>query len=68
MMVRALLNMEEVPEPADAADALAVALCHLQNEQFRARFALPPAAQLRSARAVAPRVTHQRVTRIQSAR
>jgi crossover junction endodeoxyribonuclease RuvC len=23
MMVRALLNMEEVPEPADAADALA---------------------------------------------
>jgi crossover junction endodeoxyribonuclease RuvC len=68
MMVRALLNMEEVPEPADAADALAVALCHLQNEQFRARFALPPAAQLRSARAAAHRVTHQGVARIQSAR
>jgi crossover junction endodeoxyribonuclease RuvC len=39
-MVRALLNMSEIPEPADAADALAVALCHLQNEQFRSRFAL----------------------------
>ncbi len=27
-MVRALLGMEELPQPADAADALAVALCH----------------------------------------
>lgn len=40
-MVRSLLSMRETPEPADAADALAVALCHLQREQFRARFALP---------------------------
>jgi hypothetical protein len=36
-MVRALLGMSETPEPADAADALAVALCHVQTEQFRAR-------------------------------
>ncbi len=36
-MVRALLGMSETPEPADAADALAVALCHVQAEQFRAR-------------------------------
>jgi len=28
LMVQALLNLEEPPEPADAADALAVALCH----------------------------------------
>ena len=28
MMVQALLNLNEPPEPADAADALAVALCH----------------------------------------
>jgi crossover junction endodeoxyribonuclease RuvC len=42
-MVRALLNMAEIPEPSDAADALAVALCHLQNEQFRSRFAIPDA-------------------------
>jgi crossover junction endodeoxyribonuclease RuvC len=37
LMVRALLSMSETPEPADAADALAVALCHVQAEQFRAR-------------------------------
>jgi crossover junction endodeoxyribonuclease RuvC len=41
MMVRALLSMTETPEPADAADALAVALCHLQTEQARMRFGLP---------------------------
>ena len=37
LMVRALLNMSETPEPADAADALAVALCHIQAARFRAR-------------------------------
>ena len=41
LMVRALLSMPEMPEPADAADALAVALCHLQSEQARLRFGLP---------------------------
>jgi Crossover junction endodeoxyribonuclease RuvC len=41
MMVRALLSMTEIPEPSDAADALAVALCHLQAEQSRRRFNLP---------------------------
>jgi crossover junction endodeoxyribonuclease RuvC len=41
IMVRALLSMTETPEPADAADALAVALCHLQAEQARRRFGLP---------------------------
>ena len=30
-MVRALLDLEAVPTPADTADALAVALCHLQH-------------------------------------
>lgn len=37
LMVRTLLGMSETPEPADAADALAVALCHVQAAQFRAR-------------------------------
>ena len=37
LMVRALLGMSETPEPSDAADALAVALCHAQAAQFRAR-------------------------------
>src|SRR5262245_17819825 len=41
LMVRSMLGMAEIPEPSDAADALAVALCHLQNVQFRARFAVP---------------------------
>jgi len=30
-MVRALLHLEAVPTPADTADALAVALCHLHH-------------------------------------
>lgn len=30
-MVRLLLHLDVSPEPADAADALAVALCHLQE-------------------------------------
>jgi crossover junction endodeoxyribonuclease RuvC len=41
LMVRALLSMTATPEPADAADALAVALCHLQAEQARVRYDLP---------------------------
>jgi crossover junction endodeoxyribonuclease RuvC len=56
LMVRALLSMPETPEPADAADALAVALCHLQREQVRRRFAMPEAlafAKPRGARATA---------------
>jgi len=36
-MVRALLNMPETPEPADAADALAVALCHIQIAESKER-------------------------------
>jgi crossover junction endodeoxyribonuclease RuvC len=46
VMVRALLQMTETPEPADAADALAVALCHMQMEQMRARYALPEGKKL----------------------
>jgi crossover junction endodeoxyribonuclease RuvC len=38
IMVRALLAMNETPEPSDAADALAVALCHLQADEVRRRF------------------------------
>jgi crossover junction endodeoxyribonuclease RuvC len=38
-MVRALLGLAETPEPADAADALAVALCHIQAAQAESRMA-----------------------------
>lgn len=34
-MVRALLGLREVPQPDDAADALAVAICHLHSDRMR---------------------------------
>lgn len=34
-MVRVLLNLQELPRPDDAADALAVAICHIHNSQFK---------------------------------
>jgi crossover junction endodeoxyribonuclease RuvC len=38
-MVSSLLGLSRCPEPADAADALAVALCHVQLSQARDRIA-----------------------------
>ena len=35
-MVRLLLNLEQVPEPDDAADAVAVAVCHIHSARMRA--------------------------------
>src|SRR5947199_8191 len=71
MMVRTLLQMTETPEPSDAADALAVALCHVQNEQFRARFAVPAASVMKTprvAREAARRITRAEIIRVQPAR
>ncbi|HZH05183.1 MAG TPA: crossover junction endodeoxyribonuclease RuvC [Lautropia sp.] len=36
-MVRIMLGLETVPRPDDAADALAVAICHVQFAPFRER-------------------------------
>ena len=36
-MVTRLLNLRELPEPADAADALAIAICHLHTSATLAR-------------------------------
>jgi crossover junction endodeoxyribonuclease RuvC len=33
-MVRMLLHLEELPRPDDAADALAVAICHVYNARL----------------------------------
>ena len=33
-MVRTLLNLDETPKPDDAADALAVAICHLHSAKM----------------------------------
>jgi hypothetical protein len=38
-MVGMLLGLAECPEPADAADALAVALCHAQSCRAKERLA-----------------------------
>ncbi len=35
-MVKLLLNLDEIPKPDDAADALAVATCHLHSARWRA--------------------------------
>ncbi len=59
-MVRELLHMSETPEPADAADALAIALCHVQTAETRARFAIADIPK-------APR-SHSGARRIQSYR
>jgi crossover junction endodeoxyribonuclease RuvC len=36
-MVARLLGLSEIPEPADAADALAIAICHIHTAQTEAR-------------------------------
>lgn len=33
-MVRALLELDEIPKPDDAADALAVAICHIHSQAY----------------------------------
>ena len=35
-MVRILLNLEELPKPDDAADALAIAICHIRHNRINA--------------------------------
>ena len=34
-MVTELLKLESIPQPDDAADALAIALCHLHHYKYR---------------------------------
>ncbi|WP_322793777.1 crossover junction endodeoxyribonuclease RuvC [Bellilinea sp.] len=34
-MVKAILNMEVIPTPDDAADALAIAICHLHSVRYK---------------------------------
>ena len=37
-MVRTLLNLDDIPRPDDAADALAVAICHVHSARARALY------------------------------
>jgi crossover junction endodeoxyribonuclease RuvC len=34
-MVRALLGLQDIPRPDDAADALAIAICHIHSVSFK---------------------------------
>lgn len=38
LTVATLLNLKEIPKPDDAADALAVALCHGLSQRFKEQF------------------------------
>jgi len=44
-MVRVLLRLRETPQPHDAADALALALCHLHHAGLAARVQTAPPAR-----------------------
>lgn len=46
-MVARLLHLDAVPKPADAADALALAICHLWRAPAQARLAVAVAAGVR---------------------
>lgn len=37
-MVKAILGLEEIPRPDDAADALAVAICHLHSQRMKSLY------------------------------
>lgn len=41
MMIQAILELEALPTPDDAADALAIAVCHMQSYRFRALLNTP---------------------------
>jgi crossover junction endodeoxyribonuclease RuvC len=66
-MVRATLGMGETPEPPDAADALAVALCHVHASEARRRLAcqaglddIPRGSSRRSSGVAAARIQSPR--------
>jgi crossover junction endodeoxyribonuclease RuvC len=46
-MVARFLNLPEPPQPADAADALAIAICHIHHAQTLAAQQPAPAATRR---------------------
>lgn len=55
-MVQRLLTLDRVPSPADRADAMAVALCHLGQPGHRTQGPVSPAAAQNSASGLPPRL------------
>ena len=39
-MVKMILNLKEIPRPDDAADAVAVAICHAHSSKFKEKFVI----------------------------
>lgn len=56
-MVRSHLCLPERPEPADAADAIAIALCHIHATRAHARLALATRPAINAPRAGSARVS-----------
>jgi hypothetical protein len=54
-MVRAQLGMKELPEPSDAADALAVALCSLRADKLERQLGVRRQNEFRIAKARSPK-------------
>lgn len=46
-MVRILLRLADTPQPHDAADALAIAVCHFHHANLQRLRAQPPAARIK---------------------
>jgi crossover junction endodeoxyribonuclease RuvC len=61
-MVARLLRLREVPRPADAADALALALCHWWRAPLRASVDQPAPGESRLAAAIAAAVSREAST------
>src|ERR1700683_3921737 len=64
-MVTRLLNLDQIPEPADDADALAIAICHLHTAATHERQSTPANQKSRSSysrpspESAAPRTTRK---------
>jgi crossover junction endodeoxyribonuclease RuvC len=58
-MVTRVLQLDEVPSPVDAADALALAICHAWSASLRAVSAVPAGATARLEQAVARAIARE---------
>ena len=61
-MITRLLKLPAAPKPADAADALALALCHLWRSPMQGRLLAPAAAAITGQHGSAPRVNGSRAS------
>jgi crossover junction endodeoxyribonuclease RuvC len=67
-MVTRLLSLDEPPRPADAADALALAICHIWRGGTRARIQAAAVAAAASARRAAAVTANRKAAAIAARR